>query len=127
MGNCIRFCKLVETHHGENSFDVSRPNILGNPYTHIKNKETKALVKVKSREEAVKLYSKYFDKMYENDEEYKNAVDEMYKMFKKHDVIYIGCYCKTNEECHADIIIQKLKQRSMLETLQNIKERKNTK
>lgn len=126
MGNCVRFCKLNETFLGENVFDVSRPHILGNPYTHIKNKETRALVKVKSREEAIHLYSKYFDKMYDTDDKFRDAFDEMYEIFKKYDVIYIGCYCNTNENCHSDIIIQKLKQRSFLETLRNIKGRKKS-
>lgn len=120
MGKIIRYCKTQEQHYGENVFDVSRPNILGNPYTHIKDRETKALVKVKNRDEAIDLYSPYFDKMYEVDELYRNEVDRLYDAFKKYDVIYIGCYCKKDEKCHSDIIIQKINQRLMKETLSKI-------
>lgn len=121
MAKFIRYCKTQEEHYGDNAFDISRPNILGNPYTHIKDKETKALVKVKSRDEAINLYSLYFDKMYEIDEVFRNEVDRLYKAFKTYDEIYIGCYCKTNERCHSDIIIQKINQRSLKDTLNRIK------
>lgn len=124
MAKFIRYCKTQEQHYGDNVFDVSRPNILGNPYTHIKDRETKALVKVKTRDEAIELYSPYFDKMYETDEVFKEEVDNLYDAFKKYDVIYIGCYCKPSESCHADIIIQKINQRSFKETIQKLRLKK---
>lgn len=124
MAKFIRYCKTQEQHYGENVFDVSRPNILGNPYTHIKDRETKALVKVRNRDEAIDLYSPYFDKMYETDEIYKAEVDALYNAFKTFDEVYIGCYCKKEERCHSDVIIQKINQRFMKETLDNILKRK---
>ena len=54
MEKIIRYCVLEEDHYGNNVFKIHRPSIFGNPYTHIKNKKTKALVTVDSREEAVK-------------------------------------------------------------------------
>ena len=63
MGKIIRYCKLTEDHVGENVFDVSRAGILGNPYTHIKDRTTKALIKVKTREDAIELYKIYFNNM----------------------------------------------------------------
>lgn len=124
MAKFIRYCKTQEQHYGDNVFDVSRPNILGNPYTHIKDRETKALVKVKTRDEAIELYSPYFDKMYETDVVFKDEVDKLYDAFKKYDIIYIGCYCKPNESCHADIIIHKINQRSFKETIQKLRLKK---
>ena len=63
MAKVVRYCKLEEEHSGENSFDVSRPNLMSNPYTHIKSKKTLAKYVVGSREEAVQLYELYFNEM----------------------------------------------------------------
>ena len=110
MGKIIRYCKLTEDHIGDNSFDVSRAGVLRNPYTYIKNRDTKAMVKVKTREEAIELYKEYFKLMMESKEpgarpfqrEFKKIVDA----YKKYDVVYIGCYCHLNESCHGDYIIE---------------------
>lgn len=130
MSKVIRYCKLTEEHYGDNVFDVSRPNIFGNPYTHIKNKETKAQVKVATREEAIRLYDPYFDKMLESEDEvgdlFRAEWDRMYDAYKKYDEIYIGCYCKLDEDCHGDIIRKKLIQRSMKEKLDNIRKERST-
>ena len=69
MAKIIRYCKLDEEHYGDNVFDVSRPNIFGNPYTHIRNRETKAQIKVKTRDEAIELYGHYFDNMLKDNTE----------------------------------------------------------
>ena len=93
MSQIIRYCKLEEEHSGENAFDVSRPNVLGNPYTHIKNKQTLAEVKVATRDEAIDLYSEYFDKMMTDESEFGEIfmpeLDSMYESYKSYDVIDI--------------------------------------
>lgn len=112
MGKIIRYCKLTEDHVGDNAFDVSRAGVLGNPYTHIKDRDTKATVKVKTREEAIELYKAYFKNMVESDDprskpfqrEFRKIVDA----YKKYDVVYIGCYCHLNESCHGDFIIEQV-------------------
>lgn len=106
----IRYCVLEEEHNGDNVFKVHRPFPLGNPYTHIKNKETKALVKVSTRQEAINLYGPYFDKMLKYDEDFKKEFERMVDAYYNFDEIYIGCYCKLNETCHSDIIIKKIQQ-----------------
>lgn len=130
MSKIIRYCKLNEEHYGDNVFDVSRPNIFGNPYTHIRNKETKAQVKVATREEAISLYGSYFDAMLKTEGEvgdlFRAEWDRMYEAYKKYDEIYIGCYCKLDEDCHGDIIRKKLIQRSMKEKLDEIKRKRST-
>lgn len=130
MSKIIRYCKLTEEHYGDNVFDVSRPNIFGNPYTHIKSKETKAQVKVATREEAISLYDPYFDAMLKSEDDvgdlFRAEWDRMYEAYKKYDEIYIGCYCKLNEDCHGDIIRKKLIQRSMKEKLDEIKRKRST-
>lgn len=119
MGKIIRYCKLTEDHVGDNVFDVSRTGILGNPYTHIKNRDTKALVKVKTREDAIELYKVYFKRMMEsNDQRSKPFQREFRKIvdaYKKYDTVYIGCYCHLNESCHGDFIIQEVIRTSVRE------------
>ena len=112
MGKIVRYCKLTEDHVGENVFDVSRAGILGNPYTHIKDRSTKALVKVKTRDDAIELYKAYFKKMMESkDKEAKPFQREFRKIvdaYKTYDIVYVGCYCHLNESCHADFIIDQV-------------------
>ena len=112
MGKIVRYCKLTEDHVGENVFDVSRAGILGNPYTHIKDRSTKALVKVKTRDEAIELYKVYFKKMMESkDAEAKPFQREFRKIvdaYKTYDTVYVGCYCHLNESCHGDFIIEQV-------------------
>lgn len=112
MGKIIRYCKLTEDHVGENVFDVSRAGILGNPYTHIKDRTTKALVKVKTRDDAIELYKVYFKKMMESkDKEAKPFQREFRRIvdaYKVYDTVYVGCYCHLNESCHADFIIDQV-------------------
>lgn len=121
MSRVIRYCKLEEEHSGENSFDISRPNPLGNPYTHIKSKKTLATYVVKNRDEAIALYSDYFDNMLRISPKFRDAWDKLYEAYQKYDIIYIGCYCHRNENCHGDIIIKKLKQRAMKEMIDKLK------
>ena len=129
MAKITRYCKLKEEHSGPNAFDISRPNIFGNPYTHIKNRQTKAMVKVKNRDEAIDLYDPYFDNMLKDETEvgqrFREEWDRMYEAYKTYDEIFIGCYCHTDERCHGDIIIKKLVQRSMKEKLNKIRQKRN--
>lgn len=112
MGKIIRYCKLTEDRVGDNVFDVSRAGILGNPYTHIKDRNTKALIKVKTREQAIELYKAYFKKMMSSKDkeampfqrEFRRIVDA----YKNYDTVYVGCYCHLNEECHGDFIIEQV-------------------
>lgn len=112
MGKIIRYCKLTEDHVGENVFDVSRAGILGNPYTHIKDRTTKALIKVKTRDDAIELYKIYFRNMMSSKdpkaEPFKRAFRRIVEAYKKYDVVYIGCYCHLNESCHGDFIIEEV-------------------
>ena len=120
MAKFIRYCVLEEEHFGENVFRVHRPFPLGNPFTHIKNKETKALVKVKTREEAISLYEPYLNKMLEHDETIQKEWQKIKDAFDKFDEIYIGCYCRLNQSCHGDIIIKKMRQEIIKERLKEI-------
>lgn len=112
MSKIIRYCKLTEDHVGDNAFDVSRAGILGNPYTHIKDRNTKALVKVKDRDTAIELYKQYFKKMMESTDlqarPFQKAFRQIVEAYKKYDTVYVGCYCRLDESCHADFIIDQV-------------------
>ena len=116
----------VETHNGPNSFYIGRGSVLGNPYTHIKDRKTKAIYEVKDRDEAIDRYSDYFDLMYGSNIAYTKAIDEIYDLYKKGEDVYLGCFCKKyqsneyhNDEirCHGDIIKRKLEQRLIKEKI----------
>lgn len=121
MGKIIRYCKLEEDHVGDDSFDVSRCGILGNPYTHIKDRDTKALIKVKTRDMAIEMYKEYFKNMMASKDkeaipfqrEFRKIVDA----YKNYPVVYIGCYCHLNESCHGDFIIEQVIKTAVRETI----------
>lgn len=114
----------TETYVGDNVYNISRDGIFGNPFTHIKNGKTKADVVVGSRDEAIDLYSKYFDRMYDGDEAFRKAFDEMFERYERGEDIYLGCYCAPLR-CHGEIIEQKLVQFSMRKKLKVIKFNRN--
>lgn len=112
MAKAERICKTENDMLGENVFDVSRPNTLSNPFTHIKDKKTLAKRVVKDRETAIRLYEEYFDEMVKRENsEFKKEFDRIYEAYLKYDTIYIKCHCKLDQSCHGDYIIKKLKQR----------------
>lgn len=121
MAKVVRYCKLEEEHIGDNCFDISRPNILGNPYTHIKNRKTLAVFTTKTREESIERYAAYFDEMLKTSETFRNEWERIFDAYKKYDTIYIGCYCRVDESCHGDFLVKRLKQRLLKETIQRLK------
>lgn len=106
----------VETHNGPNSFYIGRGSVLGNPYTHIKDRKTKAIYEVKDRDEAIDRYSDYFDLMYGSNIAYTKAIDEIYDLYKKGEDVYLGCFCKPLR-CHGDVIKGKLEKRLIREKI----------
>lgn len=126
MARAERICKTDNDMLGENVFDVSRPNTLSNPFTHIKDKKTLAKRVVKDRETAIRLYEEYFDEMVKRENsEFKKEFDRIYEAYLKYDTIYIKCYCKLDESCHGDYIIKKLNQRLVKSKVDKILKNKN--
>ena len=107
-----------EDHDGDNVFYCGRGSVLGNPYTHIRDKETKARYIVDSRDEAIARYSSYFDVMYGSNLKFTRAVDRIYEKYKAGEDVYLGCYCKP-QACHCDVIVNKLRSRLIKEKLDN--------
>lgn len=112
--------KKKEVHFGPNNFYIGRGSVLGNPYTHIKDKETKARYIVKDRETAIEMYSKYFDTMYGINIPFTKAIDKIYEAYKNGEDVYLECYCKPLS-CHGDIIAKKLMQRLVKEKIKQNK------
>jgi hypothetical protein len=114
---------LDEDRFGDNVYLIHRPYILSNPYTHIKNKQTKAMFVVPSKDEAIARYSHYYDVMYGKNIEFTKTIDEIYDKYKRGEEIYLGCYCAP-EPCHGDIIASKLQARMIKEKIQEAKKQK---
>lgn len=116
----------------KNDFYIGRGSVLGNPYTHIKNKKTLATFIVNNREMAINNYSHYYDLMYQSNINFRNEIDKIYSLYKNGEDVYLGCFCKKylttdvgehNDElsCHGDIIKSKLEQRLIKEKIKEIK------
>jgi hypothetical protein len=73
-------------------------SIWGNPYTHIKDKNTLAKYVVSSREEAIRKYEQYLL----NNKTLMGKIEELRGKT-------LGCWCKP-KSCHGDIIIKVLNQ-----------------
>lgn len=93
----------------ECNFPIYRGTVLGNPYTHLQLEKTKAIFKVKNREEAIEKYSEYFDLQYKYNNEFKAMIDLIYDCYVSGKDVYLECYCKP-EPCHGDVIVKKLNQ-----------------
>ena len=122
--------RLKEDHSDNpNNYPIYRTstgNILGNPYTYIRDKKTLAMFVVKTRDEAIDRYEDYFDRMYRGNAPFKYLIDEIYEKYKRGEDIYLECYCKP-ERCHGDIIKEKLERRLVKEKIKEAKERRKEK
>ena len=78
--------RTKETHEGPNNYFIGRPSILGNPYTHIKDKTTLASYVVRTRDEAIELYDHYFDVMYSGNIEYKKLIEAKLDVVMANDI-----------------------------------------
>jgi hypothetical protein len=114
----------TEDHTSEqNNFYVARPSVLGNPFTYNGVRTNLAKFSFKTRDDAIKAYEQYFDKMYGTDEEFTNAFDEIYQHYKNGEDVYLGCFCKP-KKCHADYIAEQLQRKLIKEKLEELKKKK---
>ncbi len=111
--------RKVETHNGPNNFYIGRGSVLGNPYTHIKDKKTKALYQAKDRDDAIEKYSHYFDLMYGSNIAFTKEIDKIYEVYKSGVDVYLECYCHPLR-CHGDIIKEKLESRLLKERIKEM-------
>ena len=110
----------------ENNYYIGRSkdgNPLGNPFTYNGVRTSIAKLSLKTREEAIEAYEKYFDKMYGVDEELTKAFDEIYKHYKNGEDVYLQCFCKPLA-CHGDVIADRLQRKLIKEKLEERKKNK---
>ena len=82
---------------------IGRGSHLGNPYTSIKHKHTKAQEVCNSREESVAKYEAYINqKIKEKDLQICRSLNEIYKKAKNGNVNLV-CFCSP-KLCHGDIV-----------------------
>ena len=124
FGKIIVYNTKTEDHTSEaNNFYIGRSrsrNPLGNPFTHNGVRTNLAKLTVKTREEAIEAYERYFDKAYEIDSEMRSIVDKMYEKYKNGETIYLQCFCKPLP-CHGDVIAKKLQERLVRERLSEMR------
>jgi hypothetical protein len=77
---------------------IGRPSEWGNPYSHIKDKKTRAEFIVKSREEAVSKYREWILQQ-------PHLLDKLESLRGK----TLGCWCKP-KACHGDVLVQLLRE-----------------
>jgi hypothetical protein len=93
--------KLVHCNKEPYDVYIGRPSKFGNPFTHIKNKETLAEFVVGSRKEALEKYREYIL----NNQELLDSLHEL-------DGKILGCWCfdenSPSDEyvCHGQILIE---------------------
>ena len=129
MGKIIVYNTKMEDYTSENNnFYIGRSkegNPLGNPFTYDNVKSNLAKLTFKTRDEAIKAYEAYFDKMYGVDEELTKAFDEIYEHYKNGEDIYLQCFCKP-KACHGDVIAERLQRKLIMEKIkQREKYKKN--
>ncbi len=103
--------QIVNKHYHtptKNDFYIGRGSPLGNPYTSLKDKKTKAKHVCDSREESVEKYRIYLLKeIAERNPVICNELNKIFLAAKKANennrVIYLVCFCKP-KLCHGDII-----------------------
>ncbi len=87
----------------EFDFYIGRGSALGNPFTSIKDRKTKADFICDSREESIEKYKDYLiQKIYEKAPVITNELNKIWKANKNNDV-FLVCYCSP-KSCHGDVI-----------------------
>jgi hypothetical protein len=90
--------KTKVVHCKKEKYDVyiGRPSKWGNPFTHIKDKKTKAEYVVSSREEAIEKYREWI-----TEGDGKHLLKDLHELKGK----TLGCWCKP-KPCHGDILVE---------------------
>lgn len=99
--------KVVNLNKESYDIYIGRGSKWGNPFTHIKDRETLAEYVVDTREEAIENYREYLL----NNDELMNSLDEL--IGKK-----LGCFCSP-KRCHGDIIVEVITQMKLKKFLNN--------
>lgn len=83
---------------------IGRGSILGNPFTSIKHKQTKAQYICESRGESVERYENYLrEKITTKDTDICTKLNNIFIRVKRGEKVNLVCFCKP-KICHGDII-----------------------
>ena|ERR1017187_9616706 len=93
--------RVVNLKHEDYDILIGRPSKWGNPYTHIKDKNTLAKFVVDTREEAIAKYREYILSKPE-------LLDSLHELEGK----TLGCFCKP-DSCHGDILLELLSEQKL--------------
>lgn len=86
-----------------NDVYIGRGSVLGNPYSSIKDRDTKASVICDSREESVVKYKQHLEMAIKDKiKPITNELNRIYKLAKEGDVNLV-CFCSP-KLCHGDVI-----------------------
>tara|TARA_R110000772_G_scaffold267998_2_gene393823 strand:+ start:452 stop:817 length:366 start_codon:yes stop_codon:yes gene_type:complete len=103
-----------------NDYFIGRGSNLGNIYTSIKDRKTKALYTCNSREESVSLYEIYLLEQIEAKHKHIcDTLNEIYLKALKEDV-YLVCYCHP-KLCHGEVIKKIIENKILIKVLKDTK------
>jgi hypothetical protein len=80
---------------------IGRPSKWGNPFTHIKSKDTLACHLVSNRKESIDKYREWITKG-----DGMHLLDDLHELKGK----VLGCWCKP-KSCHGDVLIDLINQK----------------
>lgn len=86
-----------------NGIYVGRPSILGNPYTHIKDKKTKAEFIVSNRDEAVERYREWIKEQWRSNPFVEKELFRITEIAIKNDEVTLICWCSPLR-CHCEYV-----------------------
>ena len=76
---------------------IGRPSKWGNPFTHLKDRNTRAEFVVETREEAIAAYEKWI-----------MTQPQLLKDLRELEGKALGCWCKP-QSCHGDVLVELIK------------------
>lgn len=87
----------------KNDIYIGRGSVLGNPFTSIKDRKTKAEFICNSSEESISSFDYFLrEKIKKKDKSVCDELNRIYKLAETEDV-FLVCFCKP-KNCHGDII-----------------------
>ena len=94
--------KVVNIHREKYDLYIGRPSIWGNPWSHIKDRNTLAKFQCDTREEAIAKYREYIEN---------GAGMHLLAKLPMLKGKTLGCFCNVDkgEHCHGEVLIELIK------------------
>lgn len=91
-------CRVVNKYKESYDVYIGRGSIWGNPFTHIKDKQTKAEFVVETREESIERFKGW---LWSEIKQGHITIQQLKDLDNK----TLGCFCKP-KSCHGDVIVK---------------------